>query len=228
MKWIEIIFVASLACAQIASAQADSLKAQTDSAKVQVLSFTDQEIEKIISEGMKLKGGESGLQMEDFSNAFLSGLSGGSGTGFKVTIYTPVTWIKKQASSAAKEYKGFSTSDVTGEMRKPVLRVIAYPNTPTSVTAKGMIGTSSVEHVVLRDSKKQIAIQPIHTESFDSEVANAMGGKKAFRGIRAEFQLEDLKKIRSLDKKQEFFITVVGESVEKNFKVKKDDSPFLE
>jgi hypothetical protein len=84
-------------------------------------------------------------------------------------MYSPLTWIKQQASDAAKQYRTFTRSDVTAEMLQPVLRIVVFPSTPTHVTAAGMRQASSVEHVVLRDVRRAKALQPTSKDAFSEE-----------------------------------------------------------
>jgi hypothetical protein len=195
----------------------------------QKMVLTPDDVLLAVTEGLRNKNKEHGLDLQDvgslFANAMASGNSknsSGSGTGFSVLVYTPTTWVTQQAARAAKEYRSFAPTDVTGEMVAPVLRVVVEPDTPTSVTAKGVVGTSSVQHVVLRDESKKIAVQPKSKEETTREVSNAMGGKKVYTGLNAIFDLDDVMKVRGPNHDAEFFITVIGTTgEEKDFKVKK-------
>jgi hypothetical protein len=159
--------------------------------------------------------------------------AGGTGAtpsnGFRLQVYTPLAWIRQLASDAAKEYRPFSVGDLNDDAVAPVLRVVAFPDTPNTVTAQGMQGTSSVQHVVLRDEARRIVVQPTFKEPFTEEAANAMGGKATFVGLQAQFPLDDLREIWGPKGDREFFITVIGAGrEEKDFKVKKkhfDDLP---
>jgi hypothetical protein len=153
-------------------------------------------------------------------NGYSSGPS--TSTGFRVHIYTPITWIRQLASDAAKEYRPFTIENVREEDRAPVLRVVVYPDTATTVSAAGVSGTSSVQHVVLRDKDKRIVVQPTLKEAFREEAKNAMGGNVQYDGVRVEFPLDGLHELRGAKGDGEFVLTVIGlERKEKNFDVKK-------
>ena len=76
------------------------------------------------------------------------------------------------------------------------MRVVVYPDTPGEVSARGVAGTSSVQHVVLRDKAKKIVIQPTLNEAFTEEAKNAMGGNMQYVGVRLEFPLDGLRELR--------------------------------
>lgn len=174
-----------------------------------------------IIQGTKEKGKNTGLVLRDSAQTWAS-LDKNSSTGFWVEAFTPTTWLMQQASNAAKKYQVLDpAAPVAPELLEPVLRVIAHPDMPKSVSANGMVGTASVEHIILRDESKKIVIQPTWTEAFDEEASNAMGGKANFKGLNAKFPIAALKEIRGAKGDAEFFITIVGStSEEKNFKVK--------
>jgi hypothetical protein len=131
-----------------------------------------------------------------------------------------MTWVEQLAANAAKEYRPFTISDITEEMLEPVLRVIVHPDTPTSLTAAGMSGTSSVEHVVLRDENKRMVVQPTSKEPFTDTASSALRDM-AYQGIVAKFPLDALRELRGPKGDQEFLIVVVGAGAkEKAFKVK--------
>jgi hypothetical protein len=195
---------------------------------------SNEAIEKAIAEGLKGKGSMQGLEVEEasakvgsFIHAMNTGLNGYSNSaapssGFRVVIYTPLTWIRQQASDAAKEYRPYTLENVREEDRAPVLRMVVYPDTATEVSARGASGTASVQHVVLRDKAKKVVIQPTLKESFNENVGNAMGGKLEYVGVRLEFPLDGLRELRGAKGDQEFVVTVVGlENREKNFDIKK-------
>ncbi len=184
----------------------------------QKATLTDQEIDAAIAVGTKAKGREMGLDLEDFSAALAAGLAkNGSGTGYVVFMYTPTTWIREQASAAAKEYRKLTRDDITEEMLAPVLRVVIHPSRPTMVT--GAASRSSVEHAVLRDEKRVVVIQPTFKEAFADGVSNAMGGRIDLQGVQVQFPLDGVREVRAAGD-GEFLLTVVG-GFEKDFKIKK-------
>jgi hypothetical protein len=189
-------------------------------------------VERFIAEGLTLKGRGTGLVLTDAAQGILNAMTAfadgvnncpgctGTKSGFSVVAYTPLTWIAWQASQAAKEYRTFDLSMVTEEMAAPVLRIRVNPDIPSHVTASGLAGTSSVQHVVLRCAQKRTVIQPLMKNTFVVEVKNAMGGNAQFEGVEAVFPLEGVAQLRGPMGNQEFFVTVVGTGYEKNFKIK--------
>jgi hypothetical protein len=137
--------------------------------------------------------------------------------------------VRQLASDASKEYRTFTVADVSDESLEPVFRVVAYPDTPNTVSAAGLRGTASVQHVVLRDETRRIVVQPTFKESFTQEASNAFGGHATFEGVRVKFAMSDVRELRGPKGDREFFITVIGNTgEEKDFKVKKkhfDDLP---
>jgi hypothetical protein len=202
------------------SVDAPSTPLKTDDA----MSFTRDELEGAIRLGAAAKGRCTGLALQDGGRAFMNALVKAryrSGTGFSIVVYAPLEWIAQQASNAAKEYRPFGISDITDELRQPVLRVIVHPDMPNNLTARGRAQTSSVQHVVLRDESKQIVSQPISKEEFPEEVSNALGAQATYMGLRALFGIDDLQRVRGPQGDGEFFVTVVGDGrEEKNFKIK--------
>ena len=190
---------------------------------------SNEAIRQAIAEGLKSKGAFHGLQLQEGGKTFMRGmeaLSGDNGTasstGFRVHIYTPITWIRQLASDAAKEFRPFTVEDVREEDKAPILRVVVYPDQARTVTAKGVAGTSSVQHVVLRDSAKKTVIQPTSKDAFSEVSKNAMGGAEQYEGIRVEFPLDGLRELRGEKGDGEFILTVVGQTRnERNFEIKK-------
>jgi hypothetical protein len=195
----------------------------------QQIAPSDTDVNGAIATGLKDKGRNHALDLQDSGKSFMaamsrldtSGNSAPSSAGFSLQIYTPISWIEQQAANAAKEYRSFAASDVTDDMRESVLRVIVNPDTPTQVTAEGMRGTQSVSHVVLRDESKAIVVQPTFKEPFTKEVSNAMGGKAVYQGVLVKFPLDAVKELRGKNGDREFFVTVIGDNKERDFKVKK-------
>jgi hypothetical protein len=177
--------------------------------------------------GVKEKGGLTGLALADSGRAFGNALASMNnpyattdGTGFSLRVYTPKTWVAQLASNSAKEYKPFTVDDVTEEMLEPVLRVVVYPDKPTTLNGKGMNGASSAEHVLLQDENKGSVVQPMSKEPFTDTASSALRDM-AFQGIVAKFPLDAVRELRGPKGDQEFLIVVVGEGKkEKVFKVK--------
>jgi len=195
-------------------------------------SLSDEQIARAIEKGAAdRKEDKCGLRLTDkgrgFFNALTAAANGMNGThnstqggGFKVWVYTPEEWVCHVSFEAAREYRVLTPEELTPEDLADVIRVVAYPDTPTEVVASGMLQQSSVAHVVIRDARKREAIQPIEKRTFTEDVQNAMGAKLQYVGLIAFFASEDVDSIRALDKKGEFHVTVVGDNEEKNFKIK--------
>lgn len=189
---------------------------------------TDEQYAEHIRRGQAAKGQEMGLRLRDtgrgIGNGIMAGLGGmalaaTTSSGFSLLVYTPLSWAAQQASGRAKNYMTFDVSQLTEEDRAPVVRVLVFPDTPNYVT--GGAARSSVEHVVVRDTRGGHVIQPLSIEPFDQTVSNAMGGSIALNGVTAIFSLEQLQAVRKADKKTEFTITVIGNGrTERTFKVK--------
>jgi hypothetical protein len=207
-----------IAIAVIVSATALSAQKQT---------LSEQDKADAVRIGTKEKGKLTGLSLLDSGASWANALtvtaanpSGTGGTGFSLRVYTPKTWVEQLASNAAKEYRPFTINDITDEMLEPVLRVIVYPDKPTSLTAAGMASTSSAEHVVLRDEAKHLVVQPASKEAFSDKASSALRDME-YQGLVAKFPLDSLKELRGPNGDKEFLIVVVGaKTKEKEFRVK--------
>jgi hypothetical protein len=194
--------------------------------------LTNEQIDRAIQKGAKnRKESQCGLRLTDKGRGFMNaltamgnGMNGTSyatqGGGFKVWIYTAEEWVCQRSFEAAREYRVLTHDELAPEDLANVVRVVAYPDTPTEVRAAGMQQQSSVAHVVIRDARKQQAIQPLAKQPFTEDVQNAMGARLQYVGVLATFDASEVEAIRRLDKKGEFHVTVVGGNEEKNFKVK--------
>jgi hypothetical protein len=198
-------------------------------AGAQTATLTTDAINAAIQVGEKQKNRDHGLTLHDTLSALGAIADNPSSTGFSVVVYTPTTWVRHNAAVRAKKYQHLLLEDVDEDMREPILRVIANPDVPRQVTAKGARGSSSVDHVVLQDKTKEITIQPISMEPFTDDVKNALGASLTYAGMRANFKLEDLKELRGPNGDREFYVLVIGSTgEEKRFEVKKkhfDDLP---
>ncbi len=86
--------------------------------------------------------------------------------------------------------------DVARWVLQPVVRVMVYPDTPNSVVASSVRGTSSVEHVVLTSKDKKQVVQPLSKEPFTEGVQNGFGAKLQYTGVIATFALSDVRELR--------------------------------
>ncbi len=190
--------------------------------------LSDSLIDQAITAGATAKGRQCGLALKDSAQGFANAMStmsdGRTGTtGFSLDVYTPFTWIAQQASWESKKYKEMSRDQVTEEMCDAVLRVYANPDVPTRISTDGMVGSSGVDHIIVRSTKKKgfEVLQPLEIQEDMEYAQNAFGAEVGFTSMVGYFDLDDVKRISKLDKKGEFFIVVIGTTgEEKKFKVK--------
>jgi hypothetical protein len=184
----------------------------------------------------KLKA--TGLRLRDTARGIFKALAaangdysgGGVSDGFSIRVFTPYNWVHYEFKRAREEYRPMTWADLDAEATADILRVRAYPDSPTRVG--GQRGYS-VQHVVLRhpDKKKRrsIIVQPLTKREFTEELQTTGGMDLVLIGMEVTFSMHDLDTVR--DKKGEFLVTVVGGSgddygdeeadAEKNYKVKK-------
>lgn len=197
--------------------------------------LTDEDVSKAVENGVKHKKDGFGLRLEDQTRNFFNAMANmdrpawarKEDKGFSLEAYTPTTWISECAATASRQYIPFTAENVTEEMKAPVLYIIVHGQhaknmgTAFGGASGGAISGESVSHVVLRSENKQVVIQPAKETPFDEGQQNAFGAKVDFTGVKVEFPLEEVTKLRSMSDDQEFLVTVVGENSEKDFKVKK-------
>lgn len=181
-------------------------------------------INAAIAFGNEARGKSTALSLQDSAQGWAQALGDKNATsGFSLEVYTPFSWIAQTASWKAKKYQTFAREDVAPEMVEGVLRVFANPDRPNVVSQRGLAGTSGVDHVIVRSTRKKNfeVLQPIDIQTDAVYAQNAFGAEVGFTTQVATFDLESVKSIASLDKKGEFFIVVIGDTgEEKKFKVK--------
>ncbi|GMR24116.1 MAG: hypothetical protein BMS9Abin37_2617 [Acidobacteriota bacterium] len=186
--------------------------------------LNDARIAAAITVGNKAGGRSMSLSLSDSAQNWSRALGSQQvTTGFSLEIYTPFSWIAQNASWKAKKYQTFAREDVAPAMLEGILRVYANPDRPNEVSQQGMIGTSGVEHVIVRSTQKKNfeVLQPIDIDADAVYSRNAFGAEVEFTSQVATFDLEAVKRIASRDKKGEFFVVVIGNTgEEKKFKVK--------
>ncbi len=169
-----------------------------------------------------------GLHLTDVGKGFFQAMAGqanGVSKGFSIRVFTPVNWVAHLFSEAERDYSPITWEDLEDRDIANVLRVRAYPDSPTSI--HGERG-NSVRHVVLRhpDKKKRetIIVQPLSKSEFTESLQTSGGADLAFFGVEALFSMDALEAVR--DQKGEWLVTVIGEGgedgrgEEKNYKVK--------
>jgi hypothetical protein len=147
--------------------------------------------------------------------------------GFRLTVYTPSTWVRHEADKTPGQ-RSFFVADVS--MLSPLLRVYASPNLETNINRL----CESVQRVLLKDASRQTVIQPGHVESFvESDYLTtdpygySRGPTTSCTGLIAHFSLDQVRQVHGGDGEEEFYITVVGDSYEQDFKVKRKDFEYL-
>lgn len=186
--------------------------------------LTDAQVNAAIESAGRGKRHHIGLTLNDVQTAIFSGMACQTcrTSGYTITIYTPEMWIEQQAANAAREMRPFSAADVTDEMRQPDLRIEALPSTADHITGSGLAWSSSVHRVVLSDTSRNVIIQPLQTLHGQIE-DNSAFRSVSYASASSAFSMNDVNRIRDMDRKNEFFVVVVGDKQNKFFKVKQRD-----
>jgi len=143
--------------------------------------------------------------------------------GFQLIVFTPTTWVGQAVGKVGKDF----VADVS--MLEPIIRVYASPNLETNINTL----CESVKKVILKDETKSTLIQAIHEDpftqaSFSQQVPHELNEpRSACNGVIAHFSIEQVRQIHGGDGDQEFFITVIGDSSEQDFRVTRDDFAHL-
>jgi hypothetical protein len=181
-------------------------------------------IEYAVALGIRKKNANHALVLRDAGQGFANAMAAVSTprwqapatkSGLWLEVYTPLSWVSQQAANATREYREFV---VTPEMLEPIVRVYAHPDTPDVVTARGAVGTRSVQHVVMQNHRRTVTVQPLDSTDFVVEAKNAVGGSLTYTGQQATFALDDVLRLFA---EGEFDIIVVGTSGEKRYTVKR-------
>lgn len=197
----------------------------------QEVALTDDQVNSAIQYDKEHQKAKQGLYLEDQSKNVLNAINAVANMnqpysaqhhanykGFSVQAFTPTTWIRQKAAEAAKEYREFMIADVTEDMRRPVLYIIIFAS--KSKDGEQIFG-ESVQHVVIRSESRSKVLQPLKIESFGEGQQNIFGASEEYVGRTVTFSLEEVQKVRMASPDGEFFVTVIGENSEKNFKIKK-------
>lgn len=184
-------------------------------------SLTDEQVVAAINRASTGKRHQIGLTLNDKQTAFFSGLACDTcqTSGYTILVYTPESWIELQVVQARREMKPFGVADVTPEMRLPYIHVLALPSTAAYLNASGMGMASSVHRVVLSSTDNTDVVQPL-SESNSTVESNSALRSFTQSSAGAVFAMGDVERLRSKDPKGEFFIVVVGDNLNKYFKVK--------
>jgi len=167
----------------------------------------DVEVARAIRES---PAGLSPLQLHD-----RGGLFSGAGAGYRITVYTPRTWVAQLARRVGER---LSVADVAPADRASLLRVVVAPSAPTLGASRDQ--SSAVLRVLLLDERRRGQLLPEAFQSFAARHRDLLGGARALNGMEAAFPLEDLDALRG-GPDREFFVRVEGTGYSKDFKIKR-------
>ncbi len=162
-----------------------------------------------------IRSGASGMPPLELTDR--GGLFSGAGSGYRLILYTPLSWIAHLAETATDEGKALSAAEIGNQDRAPLLRVFASPSAPTLGSSRDR--SSSVLQVGLLDERRRSSLQPQATRPFTTRHRGLLGSG-ALRGLEATFRLSDLETLRG-GAGREFFVRVEGTGYTKDFKIKR-------
>jgi len=146
------------------------------------------------------------------------GLFSGAGGGYRITLYTPRTWVTHLARQAARVGTALGVADVAATDRAPLLRVVASPSAPTVGASREQ--SSAVRRVLVLDNRRRGELLAEDFESFVATHRVLFGSARALNGIEATFHLGALDVLRG-GADEEFFVRVEGTGYTKDFKIKR-------
>lgn len=146
------------------------------------------QIDEAIKSGKRKAVSDVGLQLRSWSIGAL---------GLRVVLFTPTTWIELAAATATANFKPFQATDVTQEMREPVLRVFI---------------TMGITNVVLRNEAQRRVVQA-SKKSRCGDTLVSFGGESSYAMYSQcqefDFALAALNAIRQSED-DEFYVTATG------------------
>ena len=172
-------------------------------------SLDDAAIERVI------RAAASGMPPLELTDR--GGLFSGAGSGYRVILYTPHSWIAYLAETAAAKGEALAAAEIGTEDRAPLLRVFASPSAPTVGSSRDR--SSSVLQVTLLDERRRSSLQPLETRGFTTRHRVVLGSD-TLTGLEATFRLSDLETLRG-GAGREFFVRVEGTGYTKDFKIKR-------
>jgi len=182
--------------------------------------LTDSEISDAILKSSLNGRHRIGLMLNDQQTAWASVLiPQGAVSGYTIFVYSPEQWIEQMAVNARREMLPFTADSVTSDMRMKMLHVVAMPSTPEYLNGTGFAFASSVHRIVITDTSRNEIVQPAQLNN-SSVTTNSALRSAEFSTANAAFMMTDVERLRALDGKSEFFITVTGSNQNKFFKVK--------
>jgi hypothetical protein len=159
------------------------------------------------------KSGLSPLELRDSG-----GLFSGFGVGYRITVYTPRSWVAQLATQAMATGVALAVADVEAADRAPLLRVVASPSTPMVGSSRDL--SSAVLRVLVLDERRRSQLAPEGVRSFTARYRVLLGGAGALEGMEATFALAELAVLRG-GADSEFFVRVEGTGYSKDFKIKR-------
>jgi hypothetical protein len=207
------------------------------------LPLTDADVESAVKSGLTLDPEKVGLSftaatrsrdplamewVPDPRDRFPTSKTKYETTGFVIEVFTPYSWIQREASLRAAEGTGMTPGDVTEEMKEPVLRILCHPDTPLTAQ-EGVLGIE-VENVTIRSTAKRDfeKLEPARMERLTTPHRVGLRVVAEFGPLLAYFPVEEVLRISKLDRKGEFYIDILSdEGQEKSFKVKTKHFPKL-
>ena len=162
-----------------------------------------------------IRAGANGMPPLELTDR--GGLFSGAGSGYRVILYTPLSWIAHLAETAAAEGNALSAAEIGTEDRAPLLHVLASPSAPTVGSSRNR--SSSVLQVALLDERRRSSLPPQTTRPFTNRHRRLLGSG-ALMGLEATFLLADLETLRG-GAGREFFLRVEGTGYTKDFKIKR-------
>jgi hypothetical protein len=159
-------------------------------------------------------GGTTALPLELSDRG---GLFSGAGSGYRITLHTPRSWVASIVRSALERRADLGPADLSAEDRALFLRVEASPSAPTLGGAREL--SSSVARILLFDETREISLAPEREEAHTTRHRRLIGSG-GLTGMTALFSLEQVTVLRG-DGDDEFFVRVEGTGYTKDFKIKR-------
>lgn len=129
-------------------------------------------------------------------------------SGISARVYTPYSWICKEAMEAGRKFMTLTVDDVTEDMKRPVLRVRAFPGKIMGNARKHGLEEYGMTHVTIRSTaKKHFAVlEPVSVEEEPETAENIDERKNYYPTLWVLFDLEQVAEISKLDAKGEVFV----------------------
>ena len=161
-----------------------------------------------------LRAGPTGMPPLELTDR--GGLFSGAGSGYRVVLYTPQSWIAQLPATGA-DGEALVAAEVGKPDRALLLRVRASPSAPTVGSSRDQ--SSSVLQVTLLDERRRSRLGAVESRPFTA-LHRGLLGSGALTGLEATFRLADLETLRG-GAGQEFYVRVEGTGYTKDFKIKR-------